>query len=153
MKRSEFLAKHETARAEWEAVLAAIPQERYTLPAAGGVWSVKDHIAHVTWYEREMVGVLRQRSLAGGSPLWETPTDARNALIYAEIREQPLAQVLAEARSTWDTLWPLLQGLSDEELNDAAHFAEMPAEWKPWEMIASNTCDHYLEHAAMLRSA
>ncbi len=150
MNLAEFLAKHQAARAEWEAVLAAIPQERYTQPA-GGKWSVKDHIAHVTWYEREMVGLLRQRSMAGGSPLWEQPTDARNALIYAEISDIPLSQVLADAQQTWAELWSLLQGLSEDELNDAASFAEMPAEWRPWEMIASNTYEHYLEHAANLR--
>ncbi len=152
MKLAEFLEKHKTARAEWETVLSAILRERYDLPAAGGGWSVKEHIAHITWYEREMVGVLSQRSMAGGSPLWEQPTDARNALIYAEISALPLSQVLAEAQQTWTELWPLLQGLSDVELNDAASFAGMPAEWRPWEMIASNTYEHYLEHAAYLRS-
>jgi hypothetical protein len=152
MKLAEFLAKHESARAEWEAVLAAIPQDQYGLPVSGGEWTVKDHIAHVTWYEHEMMIVLSQRSIAGGSPLWETPTDGRNALIFKEIQEKPLLEVLAEARSAWAELWPLLRALSEEELNDPALFTDMPAEWKPWEMIASNTYEHYQEHTAILRS-
>ncbi len=40
--------------------------------------------------------------------------------------------------------------LTDEDLLDASHFAEMPSNWKPWEVIASNTYEHYDDHLAEL---
>ncbi|MDE0217922.1 MAG: hypothetical protein OXJ90_01530 [Spirochaetaceae bacterium] len=49
-------------------------------PRAGGCWSGKDIVAHVIWYEREMVGVLKSRVLAG-SDLWALPVDERNSAV------------------------------------------------------------------------
>ena len=43
-----------------------------------------------------------------------------------------------------------METLTDEDLLDASHFAEMPSNWKPWEVIASNTYEHYDDHLAEL---
>lgn len=116
-------------------------------PGVGGEMSLKDIIAHVSWYEREMVGLLRGRALVG-SPWWELPLDERNAKILAENRDRPLAEVTAEAKQVNEDLLAALQDLREQELAAPHAFAGMPPEWLPWQVIASNTYVHYPQHAA-----
>ena len=64
MDKATFLATLVDERAAWEALLAELIQlgdAALTQPLAPGEWSVKDIVAHVAWFEREMVGVLRAR--------------------------------------------------------------------------------------------
>lgn len=138
---------------EWEALqksLAGIPVEKMTAPISAGEWSVKDIIAHITWYEREMIGVVGQRALVG-SDLWNLPLDERNRAVYEQIKDITTAQVLAEAAEVHDKLMGLLQGLSDEELNQPPLFNDMPPQWIPGDLIASNTYEHYREHLKTIR--
>lgn len=148
MNKSEFLATVWAARQEWDARVGQFPDD---IPLPSG-WSLKDVIYHVMWYEREMVGVLRAKALVG-SPWWNQTLDERNAAILAESRPLAWPEVLAEARRVWQDLWALLQQVSDAELADASHFAHMPAGWKPWQVIASNTYEHYPQHFSMLPTA
>ena len=59
-----------------------------TTPGVVGKWSVKDLVAHITWSEREMVGVLAARALAG-SDLWSLTNDERNEIVYQQNRDRP----------------------------------------------------------------
>jgi hypothetical protein len=154
VNRSLFLDELRTARGEWEATLAQVPAERMTEPGLAGGWSVKDLIAHVAWSEREMIGVIRERALVG-SPLWNLSEDERNAIVYAENHERPLADVLAEERTIWDELLPGLESLTDGDLNDASRFrdlAETIPGVPPWQIFAGSTFAHYDGHARDIRS-
>lgn len=145
MEKAEFLAEIDQAYADWQALLAQIPPDEMSAPLMEGGWRLKDVIAHITFYEREMIGVLQTRTLKG-SELWELPNDERNAVIYATYKADPVEQILADAAETHAALIPLLENLNDEELNDASHFAAMPADWVPWDLIAGNTFQHYRDH-------
>ncbi len=145
MNKNEFLGRLQAARQKWEKFLAQVPADQFSSPINPGGWNLKDVVAHITWYDKEMVEVLRTRTLAG-SDWWDLPLDDRNYRIYQQYRAQPLEEVLLHHRQAYADLWPLAQQLTDEDLNDPTHFKDMPADWKPWEMIASNTFDHYLEH-------
>jgi uncharacterized protein (TIGR03083 family) len=154
MDRVEFLDRVRAARAEWDAVVAAIPEERMTEPGLPGGWSVKDVIAHVAWSEREMVGVIRERALVG-SPLWGLDQDARNAAVHAENRDRPLGEVLDEERALWSALLPRLESLTDEDLSDRSRFRDMsrlPDGVLPWHIFAGSTFRHYEDHLRDIRS-
>jgi uncharacterized protein (TIGR03083 family) len=150
MTQAKFLETLKAARSEWEALLARVPKDRMSEPGADG-WSVKDILAHVAWYEREMLAVARARALAG-SDLWNKSLEERNAAIYEENRHRPLAEVLAEAEAMYRQLAPELEALTDEDLMDARRFREMPAEWLPWQVLASNTYEHYQEHIPQIQA-
>jgi len=96
-----------------------------------------------------MIGLLEARALAG-SALWLRPLHERNEAIYLAQRDAPLPAVLEGAAAAWRELLPLLEGLSEADLNEAARFAEMPPDWLPWDLIAGNTYRHYAEHAAQI---
>ncbi|HWQ45381.1 MAG TPA: ClbS/DfsB family four-helix bundle protein [Longilinea sp.] len=146
----EFI--HET-ESEWDELvkaLKAIPQEKMIVPLKAGEWSVKDILAHLTWYEREMIGVVGQRALVG-SDLWNRPLDERNRAVYDQLKDLPLAQVLADFTAVHEKLMGLLKGLSDAELNKPPLFKDMPMEWIPGDLIGSNTYEHYREHLKAIR--
>lgn len=118
-------------------------------PALEGGWSVKDVVAHVTWSEREMVGVLRQMALVG-SPLWALDQDARNAIVYAENRDRDLDEVLSEEQRVYGELLPLLEGVTDEDLVDGDRWERMLPDVPPWRIFAGSTFLHYDDHGAAI---
>jgi hypothetical protein len=147
MELKTFLEKQEKARAGWERaleILAGQPENQVDE-------RLKALVIHINWYEREMLGLLRQRVLAG-SPLWELPTDERNAEIERQERQRSLADLLFETRASYTSLIEELSRLPDEALNSAQHFENMPEDWIPWELIASNLFEHYLEHAQEIQA-
>lgn len=149
--KAQFLENLRTGRSQWDALLAEVGEERMTQPGVAGEWSVKDIIAHVTWYEREMVGVLEAHALVG-SDLWDLPTDQRNIPIYEENRERPLTDVLAEAQRVYRQLLELVESLAEEDLTDPGRFEGMPTEWQPWDIIAGNSYEHYRQHIPDIRA-
>jgi hypothetical protein len=145
MDKSEFLSLIRTERQRWEELLEQIPPERMESTGASGEWSVKDVIAHISWHEREMVGLARARALVG-SELWALPLQARNTAIFEQHRQLPLQAVLEEAQRVFPEMMAELEKLTDEDLNDPARYPGMPPDWQPWNVIASNTYEHYQDH-------
>jgi hypothetical protein len=108
-------------------------------------WSLKDIIAHVAWHEREMVGLLESKALAG-SDWWNLPMDERNSLIYEQHKDMPLDEVLAWAEKEYARFAKAFEALPEEALNAPSFFENMPPDWTPWEIIADNTYIHYRDH-------
>lgn len=130
-------------------MLARVPRDRMEEPILSGGWSVKDVVAHITWSEHEMVGVLRQKALVG-SPLWGLGQDARNAIVYAENRDRDLDDVLSEEQRVYAELLPLLEMLTSEELIDGDRWEQMLPDVPPWRIFAGSTFQHYEDHAAAI---
>ena len=151
MDKIRFLDTLLAERAEWDRVLSQIDEARMAVPRVAGEWSVKDVVAHVTWFEREMVGVLTAYALVG-SDLWDLPGDERNRVIFEQNRQRPLEDVLTEARQVFDQLLAAVRPLSDEDLVDPGRFRDMPADWVPWQILAGNTYEHYRDHLPALRA-
>lgn len=150
MKKTEFILKIEATYQEYQTALASVSEARILQPGTCGEWSVKDAVAHVTWYEREMVGVLQKRALLG-SDHWNKTLDQRNSAIFQENEKRLLKDILTEGRLTHQLLIDLLQELSQEDLLESSRFREMPPDWIPWQVIASNTFEHYPDHTADIR--
>ena len=150
MDKLTFLNKIRETHVEWLSLLAEVGRSRMTEPGLPGGWSVKDVIAHITWYEREMIGMLEAMALVG-SELWQLPHDERNVPIYEQNRDRPLEEVLSEAEQVNDQLYEAIASLSEDELSNPSHFRDMPSEWYPWDVIASNTYNHYHQHIPDIR--
>ena len=129
----------------WKALYLPITPNQLVRSGIAGNWSLKDIIAHITWHEQEMVGLIQAHALVG-SELWNLPTDERNAAIYEQTKNQPLEQVLAESEQVHQQLLDALPTLSDEDLIDPSSFPNMPPDWQPWMIIAQNTYEHYEDH-------
>ncbi len=151
MNKSKLLDAIRSERSQWEALLAQVNEAYMSERGVAGEWSLKDIIAHITWFEREMIVLLQKRALVG-SELWQVSQAERNAAIFEENRQQSLQDVLAEAPQVYEQLIELVQALTDEDVTDARRFAEMPSEWQPWQVIAGNTYEHYRDHSSDVRA-
>ena len=148
----EFLASLREARQQWEEVLSEIAETEMAEPGTmGDDWSVKDVVAHIAWFERQALGILQAGALVG-SDLWNLPTDERNAAVFELVRARTLSDVLDDAADSYARLEAAIAGLSHEQLNDPAHFEGMPADWKPYDILAQNSTEHYEHHTADLRA-
>ncbi|NDJ52936.1 MAG: ClbS/DfsB family four-helix bundle protein [Chloroflexi bacterium] len=152
MDTRAFLKQVDAARAEWDQVIAQISPEELLKPGVAGAWTGKDLIAHITWFELEMIELLTSRSLQGSSEWWLLPADERNALIYQANRDRSLDDLLAASAEAWTRLRALLETLDEQALTDPSQFEAMPPDWVPWQIIAQNSSEHYEAHLPDLRT-
>ena len=145
MNKTQLINKIIETRSAWDAVLAHMDETQLTQPGEDGIWSIKDILAHITWYEREMVVVIQGHALVG-SDWWNLSLEERNALIYHENKERSLNEILQAAQQVHDHLLHLIGALTEEDLQDPRQFPGMPDDWQPWQVIASNTYEHYPDH-------
>jgi len=145
MTKTEFLNALKNGRQLWFEKWKGIDLFGTSRPRIPGQLSLRDILYHVSWYEHEMVEMLELRTLVG-SPWWTLPVNERNANILAEGQNINLLQAWRQEQTTYAALLALLQLVRDEELNEARFFQDMPADWKPWQVIASNTYEHFVEH-------
>ena len=150
MNKAIMLELLKKERSKWESLLIQVQESRITEPSVVGQWSVKDIIVHITWYEKEAINLIKTRAMIG-SKLWELQTDQRNAVIFNKNIKQHLHDVLTESKSVFQQLVDEIQTLSDEDLVDPHQFAEMPSEFVPWKIIASNSYEHYQQHSPAIR--
>jgi uncharacterized damage-inducible protein DinB len=151
MRTEDVLRVIDREHAAFDAAISQISRDRLETPGAAGVWSVKDIVAHVSWAEREMIGVLQRRELSG-SDLWRLSQDERNAAVYAENRDRTLDDVMEEARSIFLVMRAEIAQVSDEQMNDPQLIARAPEGLTPWQLLAGNTWKHYEEHLSDLQA-
>ena len=150
MEKSDLIRRIEPARRGWDELLSQVSDDLALRPGAEGELSAKDLVAHVTWYEREVVTMLRSRAM-DVSGLWALGPDERNAAIFHEASGMSLEDVRAESARVFTALMEQLELLPEEAYQDAARFTDMPPEWEPWKLIAGNTIWHYPDHMGAIR--
>jgi DinB superfamily len=143
-----------TERVQWNALLAQVGPERMEIPGAAGDWSVKQLVAHLTWYEGAIVegaehalstGTFKRRRPEGVS------MDENNERIASESQYRPVTEVLAEADSVFGRLLPLIEACPENLLNDPGILG-LPEDMVPWMGVANNSYAHYREHELDLRA-
>ncbi len=144
----------QTERTQWNALLAQVGPDRMEIAGVEGTWSVKEIVAHLTWYERAVVDGARQvmsgdtfaRPGSGAGTI-----DERNARIAAESRARPVADVLAEADEVFGQLLQVIAACPDNLLNDAKLLG-LPDDIPPWMRVANNSYAHYRQHAQSIQA-
>jgi len=140
-RRDQLLHSTHEAHARLEELLAGLSKEEQTRPGVTDDWSVKDHIAHLTWWEQRVI-----RMLAGDpDPIAAIPGDAEdedaiNAHVFAQNRDRPLADVRAAFAVSYQQMLHLIATVPDDVF-DAR---------RDW--ISGNADSHYDEHMRMLQA-
>jgi hypothetical protein len=123
-------------------------------------WTVKDHLAHVTAWERAVLALLERRpryeALGVSEATWEAGgIDAVNAALHALHRDLQPAEVVGDLLATHTQLREVVAGLTDEDLmrpyadfqpDDPRGIREPVIEW-----IAGDTYEHFEEHLEIIR--
>jgi hypothetical protein len=141
-------------RTQWSALLDQVGLDRMDIPGVEGEWSVKQLVAHLTWYEQAVVEGAHQ-ALNTGTFSRRRPDgvglDEMNARIAEESRTRPASAVLAEADAVFGQLLTLIAACPDAILNDP-QLLGLPDDMPPWMRMANNSYAHYREHEPALRA-
>lgn len=146
--------------AELLGLLNALDAEALDRPLGDG-WPVKVHLAHVTAWERSLLGILTKgsRAAAMGVPedLWRGhDTDAINAFLAARAQLEPADVIRQQLLHTHAELSLILEELTDADMalpysvyqpDDPPYNSSPVRRW-----IAGNTWEHYEEHIGWLRA-
>lgn len=128
--------------ARLEALLAGIPDEQFVRPGALGEWSVKDMLAHITFWEQRLIAYINgaRESLIQPGEDEQAGIDRINAGVLAANRDRPLAEVRAAFDASYQQTLALVETLGDDDLANE----ELSG------LVAGDTFEHYREHIEML---
>jgi hypothetical protein len=143
------------ARSDWESLLAEAGDARLTEPGVEGDWSLKDIIAHITYYEKwaaDNVLALQRGEPRPQAEYKGLDMDERNARIYEQLRAKPLARVLQESQASFQRSLEAVQGLHDENLYDPEFTRAAGGDWTVFDLVEGDTFEHYRDHSASVRA-
>jgi hypothetical protein len=124
--KAQLLDELRGERAQWEALLAEIGEERMTQPGVAGEWSFKELVSHLTGWRRRTAGrfqAAQRREIPPPSwPAELTTDDEINAWFVDADRERSVADVLADDRAIFEQLYDALSAFTEDELRDPTRF-------------------------------
>jgi hypothetical protein len=145
MKKQQVLNKLEQAWAAFNVSYAGLTDEQMVQPGVTGDWSVKDILAHVSWWEEEALKHLPY-ILQGGRPprysLVYGGIDAFNAQMTELKRGLRLAEVRWQLEETHLRLVEYLQGVPEEQFASDTRFRRR---------LRLDTYSHYPIHTRAIR--
>ena len=154
MTKARLLELLQTKRAEWDATLAQVPEDRMTEPGVADEWSVRDIVAHITYHERWYADRLHEQ-LRGEA---YTPSqvdmlhfDERNGIVYEQNRHRSPDDVMTESRQVFQRLLEGVQANSEEFLTQPQHFEGAPGPVLIWNMLRGDVYEHYALHIPSIK--
>lgn len=125
-------------------------EQMISCPGPQEDWSIKDLIAHITWWESFILD--RVTNLVNG--VKSEPAehqDVLNALAYKQHKDRPLVEVLAAFDANFSKLEAFVLSVNGEQLNTPAYYrtydgvALLP-------VLRAGTFGHYPSHMTDLRA-
>ncbi len=152
MNVAELITLIRETSTRMELLLAQLSVAEINQPGAVGVWSVKDVLAHIAFWERYAANIIRD-AMRGSTPVLaaDDETERSNASVVAQYYQRSLAAVIADWQQAREDLLEAIEDLDDEDLNDPDRF--------PWsegrtllDRLAGNSFDHEQEHIEQIRA-
>ncbi len=141
-----ILERLEKAWQEFNESYAGLSEAELMEPGVTGGWSVRDIVAHVTWWEEEALTHL-PTILQGGTPPRYSAAyggiDAFNARMTERKRDLALAEVLKERDETHRRLLDFLRSAPEEQFIRETRFRRR---------LRLDTYSHYSLHAEAIRT-
>ncbi len=145
MNRRQLLDRLEKAWLEFRDSYAGLTEGELLEPGVTKAWSVRDIIAHVTWWEEEALKHL-PLVLRGGTPPRYSVTyggiDAFNAMMTNQKKSLSLADVLTEHVDTHRRLIDYLERVPEDQLTSETRFRHR---------LRLDTYSHYPKHTKAVR--
>jgi DinB family protein len=145
MKTRQLLERLDKAWTEFEEAYAGLSDSQLMTPGVTGIWSVRDIIAHVTWWEEEALTHLPVIREGGRPPRYSVTyggIDAFNALMTEKRRGLPLAEVFRQHDEVHTRLIEYVRGAPEELFTRDTRFRRR---------LRLDTYSHYPIHAKAIR--
>jgi hypothetical protein len=119
MKKPKLLNWLRNEQQEWETLLNQIGHARMGQPGVAGLWSMKDLVAHLTGWNRHLVGRLQaaQRGEPEPPPPWPADLQAEadiNDWIYVASQGRSVDEIVEEARQVLRQLIAIIEDLPED---------------------------------------
>lgn len=150
MEKDDFIHQFEIERARFDTVVEKLVENNDLITLVNKKWMSKDVIAHIVWYEKEMIELINSKSMTNNSEIWNNPVEKRNELVHDLIKNQSIIQVIEDYQRTGKELLQLFKGIDPDMYNDSSLYHGMPSEWVPHEIFRGNTYTHYPDHYKQL---
>jgi DinB superfamily len=146
MDRQQLLKQLEKRWTAFNESYAGLTDSQMTDSYVTSIWSVKDIIAHVTWWEEEALKHLSLISQGGRPPRYSTEyggIDAFNALMTEQKRGLSLSDVLTERDETHRRLIAYIESAPEEQFTRDTRFRRR---------LRLDTYNHYPKHGKSIRA-
>lgn len=160
--KAEQLERIDEAWLRLNGFIESLTPAQLTGPTDAVGWTVKDHLAHLTAWERGMVFLLERRPRHEGMGVEESVyrdagLDTLNEAIRQVTVNTPIDEVIADLRATHEQLRAMIAAMPDEDLR-------RPYSWflpdEPGEddglpiiaRLAGNTDEHFDEHLPWMQA-
>ena len=160
--KAELLADIERAWLALNAALDRLTETQMTRVTDAQGWTVKDHIIHLTHWERSVVFFLQGKPRHAGLGVDEaiylkSADDEINAVIYQQRKDLPLSDALAQFRDAHQQLLTLLQPLTDADLQKPYrhYLPDEPGDGDgppAISVIYGNSAHHFAEHLVWIEA-
>lgn len=154
MDKTELLDELEDGRVELAELLEDLPDTALLEPGVVGDWSIKDTLAHLTFWEGQLVTLLFQAQRGVDKPstvhFGKETTDEVNQRIYEASKERPLERIWADWEGVRRQTIRRVSEMSEQDLNDPRRYAWL--EDQPlYEWVLNDSCGHEAGHADQIR--
>jgi hypothetical protein len=125
VNRQQLLNRLDTAWVAFQASYAGLSNLLLTEPGVTGDWSVKDLIAHVTWWEEEALRHLPLIIAGDRPPRYSVAyggIDAFNAMMAERKRDMSLSDVLTQQDDTHRLLIDFVQSVPEDQFTRETRF-------------------------------
>jgi hypothetical protein len=144
--RERLLSQLDMALRAFKESFAGLSDAELLEPGVTGAWSVRDIIAHVTWWEEEALKHL-PLIITGGKPPRYSVTyggiDAFNAWMTEQRKDLSLAEVLRQHREVHRRLVIFIEQAPADEIAGETRFRRR---------LRLDTYGHYPKHARAIRA-
>jgi hypothetical protein len=154
--KAELLAEMERSLTALGTTLERLTEAQMTTAKDLRGWTVKDHLVHMTFWERSVVFLLQGKPRHKGLGIDETlylqgTEDGINAAIRQQYQDLPLGEALTQFRSTHRQLLAVLQPLTERDLHEPYrhYLPDEPGEGDgppALDVVYGNSAHHFAEH-------
>jgi hypothetical protein len=141
-------------RARFEQALAGMTEADVINVPVQERWTAKGIVAHIAAWELKLIGWLRAAALRQWPDIpatgtWATYIEQFNDRCYAENRDRPLAEVMAQSHQVFSELMAEMEALPEDPHH--ALWSVWEGGRPPWRLLAS-FYEHYREHGEPIRA-
>ena len=155
MDKQRLLTYMHAAYADVQQAVADLSRHQLTQPGVEGEWSVKDIVAHLTFWHHRMVEGL-DKGLCGEAP-WPSEEDGGAELDRINLRafyaskDRPADEIVHEFAEAHARSVAAVAALSEDDLTSPRRFPWMEGKLL-WEFVAGETYEHTHEHMQPIRA-
>ena len=136
-RKSQLLNLMQTEHTKFENLLRALSEAHMLRAGIVGSWSVKDVLAHLTWWEQAMISeIVHDIELDPGLQGEPWSTERANALMVEAKRSTPLSEILAAFHDSYRQILQMIESLDESNLASEELYTH----------LVNNTGNHYAEH-------